>query len=215
MRVPRLTRFALTTWSISTFTCKYYPFDSSNGFWKINMIQQLVSTCAPLLEKMFLHILLIQQMVSSIQQMVSSFLHMVSRIWQIVSSIQQVVSSIQQMVSSIQQNSFQYAANSFQYLANSFQYLANGLQNLANGFYLCKKQFLDFTEMANKEANALHNIYIHTHTYVTYIIYNTKTHSISTFPPVDLGKRMTCRCVTSSAFRHDPLGCSTKSQPLL
>ena len=71
--------------------------------------------------------------------------------------------------------------------------------------------------MANKEANALHNIYIyiHTHTYVTYIIYNTKTHSISTFPPVDLGKRMTCRCVTSSAFRHDPLGCSTKSQPLL
>ena len=38
MRVPRLTRFALTTWSISTFTCKYYPFDSSNGFWKINMI---------------------------------------------------------------------------------------------------------------------------------------------------------------------------------
>ena len=38
MRVPRLTRFALTTWSISTFTCKYYPFDSSNGFWEINMI---------------------------------------------------------------------------------------------------------------------------------------------------------------------------------
>ena len=160
MRVPRLTRFALTTWSISTFTCKYYPFDSSNGFWEINMIQQMVSTCSTLREKEFLHILLIQQMVSSIQQMVSSFLHMVSRIWQIVSSIQQVVSSIQQMVSSIQQNSSQYAANSFQYLANSFQYLANGLQNLANGFYLCKKQFLDFTEMANKEANALHKVYL-------------------------------------------------------
>jgi len=32
MRVPRLTRFALTTWSISIFTCKYYPFDSNNRF---------------------------------------------------------------------------------------------------------------------------------------------------------------------------------------
>ena len=53
MRVPRLTRFALTTWSISTFTCKYYPFDSSNGFWEINMIQQMVSTCSTLPEKSF------------------------------------------------------------------------------------------------------------------------------------------------------------------
>ena len=34
MRVPRLTRFALTTWSITTFICKHYPFDSSNGSWK-------------------------------------------------------------------------------------------------------------------------------------------------------------------------------------
>ena len=28
LHVPRLTRFSLTTWSIATFICEYYPFDS-------------------------------------------------------------------------------------------------------------------------------------------------------------------------------------------
>ena len=143
MRVPRLTRFALTTWSISTFTCKYYPFDSSNGFWKINMIQQLVSTCAPLLEKMFLHILLIQQMVSSIQQMVSSFLHMVSRVWQIVSSIQQVVSSIQQMVSSIQP-----IASSIQEIVSSIWQKVSNIQQMVSSIWqmvsTCASIFFSF-----------------------------------------------------------------------
>jgi hypothetical protein len=50
-RVPRLTMFALTTWSVTTCTCKYCPFDSSNGSWKINMIKHMVSTFSTLFEK--------------------------------------------------------------------------------------------------------------------------------------------------------------------
>ena len=141
MRVPRLTRFALTTWSISTFTCKYYPFDSSNGFWEINMIQQMVSTCSTLLEKSFYISYLFsrwflvfskwflvfctwfpefgkQFLVFSKWFLVFSkwfpvFSKIVSSMQQIVSSIQQIVSSIQQMVSRIQQMVSTCARNSF------------------------------------------------------------------------------------------------------
>ena len=160
MRVPRLTRFALTTWSISTFTCKYYPFDSSNGFWEINMIQQMVSTCSTLPEKSFYISYLFSRWFLVFSKWFQYFAHGFQNL---ANSCQYLANGFQYLANGFQYlaNSFQYLANSFQYLANSFQYLANGLQNLANGFYLCKKQFLDFTEMANKEANALHNIYVY------------------------------------------------------
>ena len=160
MRVPRLTRFALTTWSISTFTCKYYPFDSSNGFWEINMIQQMVSTCSTLSEKKTTYP---TYLADGFQYLANGFQFFAHGFQNLANSFQYLANGFQYLANGFQYlaNSFQYLANSFQYLANSFQYLANGLQNLANGFYLCKKQFLDFTEMANKEANALHTIYIY------------------------------------------------------
>ena len=122
MRVPRLTRFALTTWSIS-FSCKYYPFDSSNGFWEINMIQQMVSTCSTLLKK----------------KKTTYPIYLFSR-WFLVFSkwfpvfCTQFPNSFQYLANGFQYlaNGFQYLATSFQYLANSFQYLANSFQYLAN-----------------------------------------------------------------------------------
>ena len=157
MCVPRLTRFALTTWSITTFTCKYYPFDSSNGFWKINMIQQMVSTSSTLLEKGFY----ISYLFSRWPLVFSKWIPVFST-WFPEFGKQFLVFSKWFPVFSTQ-----FLVFSKQFLVFSKQflvlYLANALQNLANGFYLCKKQFLDFTEMANKEANALHNIYIYIH----------------------------------------------------
>ena len=135
------------------------------------MIQQMVSTCSTLLEKKFLHILY-TYLADGFQYLANGFQFFAHGLQNLANSVQYLANSVQYLANGFQYlaNSFQYLANSFQYLANSFQYLANGLQNLANGFYLCKKQSLDFTEMANKEANALHNAMTnHVHTICTHV----------------------------------------------